>query len=530
MKHILLTLACLTVGGSLALGQSFNPPTMGWSTWNTFGINISDQLMREQADAMISTGLSDCGFKFINIDDGFMNGRDAQGNLQVNLERFPLGMRPLVDYIHSRGLKAGIYSDAGNNTCASGDEHEWGLGVGMVGHEEQDSKLFFIDWDFDFIKVDYCGGSRSGLLEQEQYTKISKAIYGSGKLGLTFNVCRWAFPGTWVRDIADSWRTTGDIRDSWDSLKKIIRQNLFLQAYTGDGHYNDCDMLEMGRSLTPDEERTHMAYWCIASSPLLIGCDMRNIPQSTLDLLRNKDLIAMNQDPLGLGAPVVQFAGYEDYVLVVAKDVETLGGSKRAVVVMNLTDEPRHLDVDLKALGFSDRVSVYDCFDHKILTDNAALTFGTDIPAHGSQAYFMSGERAEQTLYQAENAYLQGYEEMGRTESPMVRRNRSACGGNYVHHIGNRPENYLLWKNVYSYEGGDYEMSIRYASMEPREMTVSVGEKSFPRLKGLSSGDYTNKWNTVTVKIHLNKGANAIKLENKTGWMPNIDCMTLKKL
>ena len=164
------------------------PPTMGWSSWNTFALNINEDLIKGQADAMVATGLNKAGYQFINIDDGYWDGRGEDGHLRLNTKLFPSGMRPLVDYIHLLGLKAGIYSDAGDNTCGSGNRHAWGLGVGLAGHEEQDCKLYFIDWDFDFIKVDYCGGAHMGLDEREQYTKISNAIKNCGKPGIVYNM------------------------------------------------------------------------------------------------------------------------------------------------------------------------------------------------------------------------------------------------------------------------------------------------------------------------------------------------------
>lgn len=523
----LLTIAAIAIFVLPNLSWSQNTPVMGWSSWNTFGININEDLIRQQADAMIASGLYDCGYRFINIDDGYMNGRDEKGTLCVNAKRFPNGMRSLVDYLHAKGLKAGIYSDGGNNTCASNDQYPWGLGVGMAGHEEQDCKTFFRDWDFDFIKVDYCGGSRSGLDERTQYTRIGNAIKNCGKPGVIYNVCRWEFPGTWILDVADSWRTTGDIRDNWASVKRIVNENLFIQTYTGKGHYNDCDMLEMGRALTNDEERTHMAYWCITSSPLLIGCDMRNIRPGSLELLKNPDLIAMNQDPLGLGAHVNQHKGYDD-VYVVAKDMETIMGPKRAVLVINLTDSTRTMPVNIESLGFMGKVKFYDCFTHKDIDGEAEGTFMSTVAAHGTNAYFVTGERIEKPVYQGEDAFLHDYEETGRSDSPLMRKNVTADMGMYVHHLGNRPGNYLEWRDVYSMEGGEYTLTIRYASQEPRSMTVTVNDGQKKRFTKLSSGDYTNKWSKVEVKVTFKKGYNTVRLSNKTDWMPNVDCMEIK--
>ncbi len=505
----------------------FNPPTMGWSSWNTFKLNINEHVIKNQAEAMVKTGLSKAGYKYVNIDDGYWDGRGADGVLRLNDRLFPSGMASLTRYIHGLGLKAGIYSDAGDNTCGSRNKSAWGVGVGFYKHEQQDCNLYFDQWDFDFIKVDYCGGRHAGLDEREQYTKISNAIKSCKKKNITFNVCRWAFPGTWISDVCDSWRTTGDIYCAWASVRGIIKENLYIQAYTGDGHYNDPDMLEIGRTLSPDEENTHMAYWCIASSPLLIGCDMTSIPEYSLNLLKNKDLIAMNQDKLGLGAPVVQRQGD---VYVVAKDMEKLMGKKRAVVMMNLSDVEQRIPVSIEALGFEGQVSVYDCFKHQIVSSGANGTYQVSIPAHGSRAYFFTGKRIEKKCYQAEEAWLKAYQELGRKESPMWVINEDANQGVHVGYLGNSAENYLLWKNVYSKKGGKYRLSIRYASAIDRNMTISVNDVDVQNATGLNTGSFTSNWKNADIDVVLKKGFNKVKLSNAYDYMPNIDCMTMVPL
>ena len=526
MKHkhlFLLSAMCLMA----AAVQAFNPPTMGWSSWNTFALNINEDVIKSQADAMVATGLDKAGYKFINIDDGYWDGRGEDGHLRLNTKLFPNGMRSLVDYIHSKGLKAGIYSDAGDNTCGSGGKHAWGLGVGFAGHEEQDCHLYFIDWDFDFIKVDYCGGNHMGLDEREQYTKISNAIKNCGKPGIVFNVCRWAYPGTWISDVADSWRTTGDINCSWRSVKRLIRENLYLQAFTGDGHYNDVDMLEIGRTLSHDEENTHMAYWCITSSPLLIGCDLTTIPEYSLNLLKNPDLLAMNQDRLGLGAPVVQCEGD---VYVMAKDMKKLKGPQRAVVVTNLGDVEHHIAVDIAALGFTGKVKVYDCFTHQVVDKAAQGAFNVTIPAHGSAAYFVTGKRTEKTLFEAEEAWLKSYQELKNAETTNFQHHATASKGTFVGYLGQMPDNILEWRNVYSEKGGEYILSLRYASGEPRNLTIDVNDGQAQTLRGLHTRSYTDRWQTVDVRVVLKKGFNTVRLSNPTAWAPNIDCMTIKKV
>ncbi len=526
MKHLLLA-GSLLMGCALSLNAQVETPTMGWSSWNTFLVNISEDIIKGQADAMVSQGLKDVGYQYINIDDGFQYGRTSEGKVRIHPQRFPHGLKVVSDYIHSKGLKAGIYSDAGDCTCGSisnGDTRN--TNVGFYGYEQVDADFYFKELEFDFIKVDYCGGAHMGLDEREQYTKISNAIKNCGKKGIVFNVCRWAYPGTWISDIADSWRTTGDINCSWGSLRAIIRENLYLQAFTGDGHYNDPDMLEIGRTLSHDEENTHMAYWCITSAPMLIGCDVSKIPQYSLDLLKNQDLLAMNQDRLGLGAPVVQRFGE---VYVMAKDMKQLRGPQRAVVVTNLSDEEATVALDLAKLDFSGKVKFYDCFSHKVVEPAAVGTYSVTVPAHGSLAYFATGTRGERQVYQAEEAWLKCYQEIKNLQTANHQHALGADQGVFVGFLGNNPENYLEWRNVYSQTGGEYTIAFRCASAENRSMTVQVNDGPTQVLSDINSGSFTSYWKTVTVKMQLKKGYNRVRLSNATAWAPNVDCMTLWK-
>ncbi len=529
--QIALSALVLSAMPSMASAQkaAFLPPTMGWSTWNTFALNINEKVIKDQADAIVSSGLKAAGYQYINIDDGYWNGRAEDGTLRINKDKFPNGMRVVADYIHSKGLKAGIYSDAGDNTCGSGNKQPWGMGVGLAGHEDADCKTYFIDWDYDFIKVDYCGGAHMGLDEEAQYTKIGNAIKNVEKLkgkNIVFNICRWAYPGNWARKVADSWRTTGDINVSWRSLKSIVKENLYIQAYTSGGHYNDMDMLEIGRELTPDEENLHMAYWCIASSPLLVGCDMTKIPAHSLKLLKNRDLLAMNQDRLGIGAPVAYRDGE---VYVVAKDMGTIHGNKRAVVVMNLTDAEQTITFPLSSVEFRGAVKVHDCLTQRD-KGVAKGSFTAKVPAHGAAAYFMTGQRLEPTVYEAETAWLSKYQEIKNLPTARPMNAESASQGECVGYLGNDADNYMEWRNVWSNTGGTYKLSFRYASAEDRNMNVKVNGKQVASLTKLNSNDYTRFWKTATVTVKLKKGMNKVSLGCTNGFAPNIDKMTLKKI
>lgn len=231
--------ACLLmlggVGGMNAQNEWIEPPVMGWSSWNTYRVNIDEALIRKQADAMVELGLKESGYRYVNIDDGFFGYRDEKGRLHTHPQRFPNGLKGVAAYIHSLGLQAGIYSEAGANTCGSiWDADKHGIGVGLYGFERQDADLFFNEWGFDFIKIDYCGaGQQLELDEQERYTEIVRAIREVCPRNISLNICRWAYPGTWVRNLARSWRISPDIAPNWAAVKRCIDMNLYLSAYAG---------------------------------------------------------------------------------------------------------------------------------------------------------------------------------------------------------------------------------------------------------------------------------------------------------
>ncbi len=502
-------------------------PTMGWSSWNTFALNINEDLIREQADAMVITGLKDAGYQFINIDDGYWDGRGEDGHLRLNTKLFPSGMRPLVDYIHKLGLKAGIYSDAGDNTCGSGNRHAWGIGVGLAGHEEQDCHLYFIDWDFDFIKVDYCGGNHMRLDEREQYTKISNAIKNCGKPGIIYNMCRWAYPGTWSADVADSWRTTGDIFDAWRSVRGILAENLYLTAYCKPGHYNDMDMLEVGRRMSDEEDKTHFGMWCIMNSPLLIGCDMRNIRPQALSLMKNADLIGINQDKTFQQAYLVKRIS-DTYILV--RDVEKLNGLTRVFAVYNPTDEAKYITVNFEDLDLAGKVNLRDCFEQKEIGGFIG-GFQVTVPAHGTRIYKATAEqRLERRRYEAETGYISDYQEIrnNQSEKTGIYVANDVCSSGYkACWLGQSEQNDLVWNNVYLPKGGKRTLTIAYFTSEDRQINVTINGKKIKTVTA-NSGSW-DKVGTVEIPIKLKKGNNTIRLSNAEGWMPDIDYIQIQK-
>lgn len=320
---------------------------MGWASWNAFRTNINENLMKEQMDALVNTGLAECGYIYANMDDGFFGGRDEEGHLQFHKERFPNGIKVISDYAHSKGLKAGIYSEGGDNTCGYYYDNEWksGHAVGLYGHEEQDLNLYLDALGFDFIKIDWCGGVRLGLDEETQYTKISKIIdeiRHRTNRQLVFNICRWQFPGPWAAKVADSWRTGCDITPDFDSVIHQIDNIKPLARYCSPGHVNDLDMMQIGNGLNLIEEKTHFTMWCMMSTPLMIGCDLTKLKPETLEILKNKELISINQDPACLQAYPVKEIYDENNTLIGEVWIKDLGqktSNTKAVAFLNRSEQ-----------------------------------------------------------------------------------------------------------------------------------------------------------------------------------------------
>lgn len=507
-------------------------PTMGWSSWNTFELNISESIIKGQAAAMVSKGLLDAGYDHINIDDGYFGGRDAEtGQLKIHPTRFPNGLQPVVDYIHGKGLKAGIYSDGGYNTCGSyhgGDKD--GEGVGLYEHDQQDCDMFFKDLGFDFIKVDFCGGdpvhNKDGLdlNEQQRYTDIAKAIKNTGRTDVRMNICRWAYPGTWVNNAGFSWRTTQDIFSNWDSVKDILKQNLYMSAYSSRGHYNDMDMLEVGvnkwgNELTAEEAKTHFAMWCIMNSPLLIGCDMTKLSTANLNLLKNKELIALNQDTLYQQAYLAAKVN-DCYIMV--KDIEKHYGNKRAFAIYNPNDAAKKVTLKFSDIDLADSVALRDLFLKKDL-GKFSDTYQVTVPKHGTKIYIAEADtRLERIRYEAETGYSKAYSEIEWNVCQYSE--ASYCSGGYkAGYIGgSNSNNYLEWSNVYSKEGGDYKLTIGYICGESRNINVYLNGKKAKTLSGCNSGGW-DKVGKKIVTITLEPGENTIRLVNTSGWLPDID-------
>lgn len=422
------TILCSSVTAQSAATAIVIPlPPMGWSSWNSFSNTVDSEIVMDQAKAMISSGMSKAGYQYINIDEGWWVGdRDAEGNFIVDSKAWPAlapgehagDMANIVRYIHSLGLKAGIYTDAGYAGCSMypdlGPAYQH---AGSEGHYEQDF-LQFAKWGFDYVKVDWCGGDKEKLDPAVQYAEIARAIaLAEAATGhhLYFSICEWGnnSPWTWAPNVggvaADIWRTSGDI------VAPIVPHHKFsgrLASFPGvlsnfdqgvhpeaehTGFYNDPDMMVIGMpGLTDAQNRVHMSLWAISGAPLLVGADLTTLSETTLATLTNPDVIAIDQDALGLQG--IKIASSADGLEVWSKALSTPG--ERAVLLLNRTGDPASIKVNWSELGLVDSVSatVKDAWSHKDLGSFNA-SYSANVPALDAALLIVHGSEAELTNY-----------------------------------------------------------------------------------------------------------------------------------
>jgi len=347
-------------------GMALTPP-MGWNSWNKFGCNVSEDLLRSMADGLVSSGMKDAGYQYVVIDDCWQVSLDADGNIVPDATRFPTGMKALGDYIHSKGLKFGIYSDAGEKTCAGRP--------GSQGHEYQDA-IIYAKWGVDYLKYDWCHTGKRNA--EEAYATMHDALKATGR-PIVFSMCEWgtAKPWQWAKDTGNLWRTTGDISDHWEGKKKwpdggccslgmldILDLQVGLDSFAGPGHWNDPDMLEVGNGgMTATEYRAHFSLWCILNAPLIAGNDLRSMSPEIKEILTNKEVIAVNQDPLGREAKRV----WKDGELEVW--AKPMADGSRAVLLLNRGAGEAEIAVPWTTLADPQHLSasVRDLWAHKDL-------------------------------------------------------------------------------------------------------------------------------------------------------------------
>ena len=347
-------------------------PPMGWNSWNHFRLNIDDAVIRAQAEALVKSGMRDAGYKYVVIDGGWEGFHDAQGAFHPDPQRFP-DMKALVDYIHSLGLKAGIHTTPGPKTC-SGRE-------GSYGHETQDAETF-ARWGIDFVKYDWCTAGQVYKPEQMQasYKKMADALAATRR-PILLSLCQYGMQDVWKWGAsvgAQMWRTTNDIQDNYYQMMFLGFAQNGLEKYAGPGHWNDPDMLEIGNGHMKDEEyRTQMTLWCILAAPLFAGNDLTNMTPATLDILKNSEAIAIDQDSAGVqGHRVWQQGPTEVWV-------KPLADGSEAVAVFNRETRPMPVTLNFSELGLAEAGQVRDLWQHKEL-GNFHQGLVVDVPGHGS--------------------------------------------------------------------------------------------------------------------------------------------------
>jgi alpha-galactosidase len=388
MNRTLLTFLCLLFGTAFFVpcnahaldnGEARTPP-MGWNSWNKFACkDVNETVVRAQADAMAANGMKAAGYQYIIIDDCWQVGRDAAGNILADSQKYPSGIKALADYIHSKGLKFGIYTDAGTKTCAGRP--------GSMGHEYQDAQQY-AHWGVDYLKEDWCS-TLPGQSSEASYTLMHDALAATGR-PIVFSICEWGStkPWLWAGPVGNMWRSTGDIQDCWNCKKdwggngvlQIVDLMEPIYSYAGPGHWNDADMLEVGNGgMTAAEDRAHFSMWALFSAPLIAGNDMAHMTSEVGDILLNKDVIAIDQDAMGIQGHRVRKDG----------DLEVwskqLGDGGRAVVLLNRGATPARITADWRELGYPAALpaKVRDLWEHKDLAAHTG-SYAAEVPGNAA--------------------------------------------------------------------------------------------------------------------------------------------------
>ena len=358
-------------------------PPMGWNSWNKFHDVFDDATVRGMADAMVSSGMAKAGYQYIVVDEGWTSGRDANGNIIGN-GKFP-NMKALADYVHSKGLKIGIYSSPGPQSCSG---NMGGGYQGSFGHVEQDAKTF-AEWGYDYLKYDWCSARQvyDGTREANQgaYQLMGEALLKTGR-PMVYSLCQYGSGDVWkwgAKTGGNLWRTTGDIGDRWDSMERIGFAQIDISPYTRTGHWNDPDMLEVGNGgMTADEYRTHMSLWCMLSAPLMAGNDLRSMTEETKSILMNPDVVAIDQDREPKPVQRLSQQGKSEVI------IRPLSGNAYAVGLYNRGDAPAEISFRWDALKFDTglygfrRLTAQDLWKHEPV-QTTGDTFTATVPKHG---------------------------------------------------------------------------------------------------------------------------------------------------
>ena len=504
-------------------------PPMGWSSWNAHLDQIDESVIEKAADAMVSSGMKAVGYRYVNIDGGWWDGtRDANGNIVVYTKQWPGGMQAVTAYIHSKSLKAGIYTDVGVDGCTGNKTNQ-----GSYGHYLQDM-MQFEQWGFDFVKVDWCGGKKMHLDPATQYRQIHDAIIratAQTKHPMLLSICNWglADPWKWGPATGNLWRTSNDIsfqqnHASWTEVLKNFDSATFYPASQTPGAYNDADMMEVGASgLTDTENQSHFSLWAIAGAPLLAGNDITSMSNTTKMILTNQEVIAIDQDPLGLQGTQI---GTNDTNSLQVWSKVLSGDGQQAVVLLNRTSSTANMTVNWSDIGLAaGSAQVRDLWAHSTL-GNFSNSYTTSVASHGVVMLKISGREDAQTTYEAEapTNTLNG--------SASVKTCSSCSGGRMVDGIGNSQgsNGTLQFNNIQATLPGPQVISIFYINDDstPRIAFLSVnGSPNTTIITFPSTGNKSNPTvGNVKIMVNFKIGNNMLLFSNDTALAPDFDKIT----
>jgi hypothetical protein len=538
LRAVVLMLAYVLGSASVLADVTANQiavPTapMGWATWNSMASNISYASVKAQVDAFVAGGLPAAGYRDINIDEGWWQGtRDSKGNITVDTTEWPGGMTAIVNYIHSKGLRAGIYTDAGKSGCGfyfpTPATRPAYAGTGIEGHELQDA-VQFQQWGFDFVKVDWCGGHVEKLDPQTTYTRISNALAAASATtghAMVLSICDWGDnqPWDWSPGLATMWRTSTDILYWGNAPSTAIMLFNFDQtlhpAAQHTGYYNDPDMMMVGMpGLSTAQNQMHMGLWAIAGAPLIAGNNLTRMTAATLAVLTNRKVIAIDQDPRGLqGVKVAEdSSGLQVYSKILS------GAGNRAVLLLNRNADAAPISVRWADIGLSTVTAVQDVWSNSAL-GSPALGYTANVPAGASVLLTVAGSEITGTTYEAEAT--------GNTLSgtAAVTSCIKCSGGSEIKLVGKGAT--LTFNSLNAAAAGLNLVTVAYVNGDAvaRTATLQVNGQvatsvSFPP---------TGSWNTpgtVSLLLHLDQGSgNTITLSNASGWAPDFDAVEIQPI
>ncbi len=493
---------------ALENGLARTPP-MGFNNWNTTGCTsaFNEALVLGVADTFVSTGLKDVGYQYVNIDDCWaLPSRDGNGNLVPDPVRFPHGIKYVADYVHSKGLKFGIYSSAGTKTCNVNGF------PGGLNHEQQDANLW-ASWGVDYLKYDNCNNQDVDALTR--YKAMRDALANTGR-PIVYSICEWGRTGPpkvweWGADVGNLWRTTGDISDNWSSMIGKVHTNDDLAQFAGPGHWNDPDMLEVGNGgMTATEYRTHVSLWAVMAAPLLIGSDIRSASSTTLSILKNTDVIGVDQDPLGRQGTIVSASGG---LVVYSK---ALANGDRAVVLLNENTTAATVSTTASAVGIggSSTYTLKDLWSKA--TSTTTGTISASVPAHGVVMYRVARGGANANRHEAEAATIS----QGVVESNHL----NFSGTGFVN--GDNVAGSYVEFAVDAASAGTALLSIGYANGTTTNRPADISVNGTVVVAGsvfTSTGNW-DTWAVTALAARFSAGTNTVRITATTaGGNPNLD-------